>query len=80
MQVALTPEQRRKLDARSKRERKSRSQIVRDALDAYLTSEPRSTFSREETQKVFDATFGSMPNLTVPPRSEWDERARRLGY
>src|SRR2546428_13210341 len=36
-QIYLTAEQRKKLDARRKRERKSLAAVVREAIDAYLS-------------------------------------------
>jgi hypothetical protein len=69
-QVYLSAEQRRKIDARRKREGKTMASIVRDALDAYLDRP-----SSSEVQKILDLTFGSMPDLVVPSRDEW-ERAR----
>lgn len=79
-QISLTAEQRKKLDARCKRERKTLGQVVRDAVDAYLRTEPPSPNpSKRDIQKALDATFGSMPNLVVPSRDEWEERARRIG-
>lgn len=72
-QIYLTAEQRRRLDARRRRERKSLAQLVREAIDAYL-GEPSA-----DVQRVLDETFGSLPNLEVPPRTEWRKRERRLG-
>lgn len=74
-QIYLTAEQRKKIDARRRREHKTLAAIVRDAIDAYLSApEPRPDY-----QKALDETFGSMPDLVVPSRDEWEERARRLG-
>lgn len=73
-QIYLTPEQRKRLDARRKREHKTLAAIVREAIDAYLGTERKTDY-----QKVLDETFGSLPNLEVPSRDEWEERARRLG-
>jgi hypothetical protein len=71
-QIYLTPEQRRRLEARRKRERKTLAAVVREAIDAYLGSE------RTDYQAVLDKTFGSIPDLEVPSRREWDERERRI--
>ena len=74
-QIYLTPEQRQKLDVRRKREHKTLAAVVRDAIDAYLRApEPKADY-----QRVLNETFGSLPDLTVPSRDEWEERARRLG-
>jgi hypothetical protein len=78
-QISLTPEQRKKLDARGKREHKTLAQVVRDAVDAYLRAEPPPRQENKDFQKFLDESFGSMPNLEVPSRDEWDERARRIG-
>jgi hypothetical protein len=66
-QVYLSIEQRRKIDARRKREGKTMASIVRDALDAYLDRP-----SPADIQKILDLTFGSMPELVAPSRNEWD--------
>ncbi len=66
-QIYLTKEQRRRLDARGKREGKSLAALVREALDAYLVER-----SPEDVQAVLDRTFGISPNFTVPSRDEWD--------
>ena len=73
-QIYLTPDQRKRLDARRKREHKTLAAVVREAIDAYLGAEQKTDY-----QKVLDQTFGSLPNLEVPSRDEWEERARRLG-
>jgi len=65
-QVYFTEEQRRQLDARAEREGKTLAEVVREAVDAYLAQAP------PELAVVLDETFGSMPDLEVPPRTEWD--------
>ncbi len=65
-QVYFTEEQRRKLDERAKREGKTLAKVVREAVDGYLAQEPPSL------DTVLNETFGSMPDLEVPARSEWD--------
>lgn len=74
-QIYLTEQQRKALDARRRRERKTLAAVVRDAIDAYL-AEPEPV----DYQAVLDRAFGALPDLKVPPRSEWRKRARRLGY
>ena len=66
-QIYLTKEQRRELDARGKRESRSLAALVREALDAYLAER-----TPEDVQAILDRTFGSMPDLVVPSRDEWD--------
>lgn len=65
-QVYLTSDQRERIDELIKREGKSLAWVVREALDQYLAG-PTSDRGR-----VLDATFGTIPDLEVPPRSEWD--------
>lgn len=63
-QVYLTEEQRRRLDQRGRHEGRSMAAVVRDAVDAYLAAGP-------DPDTALDSTFGSLPNLAVPPRDEW---------
>ena len=65
-QVYFTEEQRRKLDLRAAREGKTLAEVVREAVDAYVTDEPA------DVAAPLDETFGSMPELEVPSRTEWD--------
>ena len=65
-QVYFTEEQRRRLDALAKREGKTLAEVVREAVDAYVSHEPPAL------AVVLEETFGSMPDFEVPPRSEWD--------
>jgi len=64
-QVYFTEEQRRRLDARAEQQGKTLAEVVREAVDAYTDGFP-------DLQVVLSDTFGSMPDLEVPPRSEWD--------
>jgi hypothetical protein len=65
-QVYFTEEQRRELDARAQREGKTLAQVVREAVDAYIAQEP------PKLEVILDESFGSMPELDVPSRDEWD--------
>lgn len=65
-QVYFTADQRRRLDALAEREGKTLAQVVREAVDAYVTEAP------PDLEAVLDGTFGSMPDLELPARSEWD--------
>lgn len=64
-QIYLTAEQRRRLDARMRREGQSLAHVVREALDAYLT-EPVL-----DPDRALEETYGSLPDLEVPSRDEW---------
>lgn len=65
-QVYLTEEQRRKLDALTKREGKTLAQVVREAVDAYTAQPP------SDLESVLDEAFGSMPDLEVSDRTDWN--------
>jgi Ribbon-helix-helix protein, copG family len=65
-QVYLTEEQRRGLDELARERGASLAELVREAVHAYLNE------SRLDLDSVLDETFGALPNLTVPSRSEWD--------
>jgi len=64
-QVYFTEEQRRSLDALAKREGKTLAAVVREAVDAYIAP-------AADLDVVLDETFGSMRELEVPARGEWD--------
>jgi predicted transcriptional regulator len=65
-QIYLTEDQRAALDRIRKRKDLTLAAVVRDAIDDYL--------SREDVSlaEALDSTFGTMPDLEVPPRDEWD--------
>jgi hypothetical protein len=63
-QIYLTAEQRQRLDARAKKEGKTLAQLIREAVDAYISS--------DDFDYVLKQTFGMSPDFEVPPRSEWD--------
>jgi hypothetical protein len=67
-QVYLTAEQRRRLDEIARRERKAMAEVVREAIDAFLSAAPA------DPKAALDATFGLTPDLVVPSRDEWDRR------
>jgi predicted DNA-binding protein len=67
-QVYLTAEQRRKLDELSARSGATLAELVRAAVDEYLTEQ------HVDLKVALDASFGSMPDLEVPSRHEWNRR------
>jgi predicted DNA-binding protein len=68
-QIYLTKDQRARIERIRRREGKSLAEVVREALDAYLDER------QPDLQAALDATYGAMPNLSIPSREEWD-RAR----
>lgn len=68
-QIYLTEDQRRRLDARGRRAGAPMAKLIREAVDAYLTDD------RPDADTVLDETFGSLPDLEIPARAEWDRGA-----
>jgi Arc/MetJ-type ribon-helix-helix transcriptional regulator len=68
-QVYLTQDQRDRIEELRARDGRSLAEVIRAALDAYLT---RREPTLEELQGALDETFGSMPDLQAPGRAEWD--------
>jgi hypothetical protein len=64
--AALTGEQQARLEERARREGRSVPELVREAVDSYLGA------VIADPNAVLDGTFGSLPDLRVPGRSEWD--------
>jgi Arc/MetJ-type ribon-helix-helix transcriptional regulator len=73
-QVYLTEDQRREIEQLRARDGRTLAEVIRAALDEYLaTHGPAAKETRRaEMQRAFDAAFGSMPDLEVPLREEWD--------
>jgi hypothetical protein len=66
-QIYLTKEQRSLIDAECERTGASLAEVIRAAIDEHLGRR-----SNEEYQKVLDQTFGSIPGMPYPDRSEWN--------
>ncbi len=64
-QIYLTADQRKRLDERRRRERRTLAELVREAVDAYLAD--RSV----DPATALDSTFGALPKFEVPSRDEW---------
>jgi len=65
-QIYLTDDQRRLLDARGRRTGAPMARLIREAVDAYLAD------GRADPQAALDETFGTLPDLVLPDRDEWD--------
>lgn len=65
-QIYLTADQRKRLDERRRRERRTLAQLVREAVDAYLADQSA------DPATALDSTFGALPKLEVPSRDEWE--------
>lgn len=68
-QIYLTDEQRRRLDERGRRTGAPMARLIREAVDVYLAD------GRPDTDAVLDETFGTLPDLELPSRDEWDRDA-----
>ncbi len=65
-QIYLSAEQRRRIDSIVEAEGVSLAAVVRRALDAYLDA------AAPAAEVTLASTFGSIPNLVTPDRSEWE--------
>ena len=61
-QIYLTGEQRRRLDARSRRTGATLARMIREAVDAYLIEDAPSLAA------ALDDTYGSLPQLELASR------------
>ncbi len=64
-QVYLTADQRRRVDEIARAEGVTLAEVVRRALDAYLSAE-------RDARADLAATFGADPRAGAPSRDEWD--------
>jgi Arc/MetJ-type ribon-helix-helix transcriptional regulator len=73
-QVYLTQEQRDRIEELRAHDGRTLAEVIRTALDEYLTTHGRAAEEarRAEMQRVFDETFGSIPDLEYPDRDEPD--------
>jgi hypothetical protein len=67
-QIYLTDEQRARLDAVARRDRRSLAEVIREAVDLFLGE------VAPDPDEVLEDTFGSAPGLEAPPRGEWSRR------
>jgi len=65
-QIYLTDNQRRLLDARGRRTGAPMARLIREAVDAYLGND------RADAQAALDEAFGTLPDLALPGRDEWN--------
>lgn len=67
-QIYLDEDQDRRLAARARADGVTKSAVIREAVDQFLKRRSR----RADMQAHLDATFGSMRDIEVPDRDEWD--------
>jgi hypothetical protein len=68
-QIYLTDDQRRRLDVRGRRTGAPMARMIREAVDVYLADD------RPDARAALDETFGTLPDLDLPSREEWDRGA-----
>lgn len=65
-QLYLTEEQRRRLDDMGRRKGRKMAEMVREAVDAFLTA------PATDVASALERTFGAAPRIEVPSRDEWE--------
>jgi hypothetical protein len=68
-QIYLTDDQRRRLDARGRTTGAPMARLIREAVEAYLVDD------KVDIEAALDETFGTLPELALPSRDEWDRGA-----
>jgi len=68
-QIYLTDRQRRALDGRGRRTGAPLARMIREAVDVYLADD------RPDPDAALDEAFGTLPDLELPNRDEWDRGA-----
>lgn len=67
-QIYIDDDQDRLLERRAKAAGTTKSALIRRAIDAFLMRKRETS----ELERILDETAGSMPDLQVPSRDEWD--------
>lgn len=78
-QIYLDDELRQRIDRARARGGGTMAEVVREALDVYLTRQEREARPLAETAEAWVGGWRGEPTLD-DARSGLDERARRLGY
>ena len=72
-QIYLTADQRAQLDERVAAEGRPLAELIREAVDAYLSASEQTGAA-----EALAATYGAVPDAEAPPRSEWSDREAHL--
>jgi predicted transcriptional regulator len=67
-QIYLDDEQDARLEKRARASGRTKSALIRDAINRFLAREP----APRELQAALEETAGALPDLEVPDRGEWD--------
>ena len=65
-QIYLTRQQRDKLDVLAADRGTTLANVIRDAIDAFLTED------KPDIARALADTFGKLPDLDLPSRNEWN--------
>ena len=65
-QVYLTERQRARIDELAAADGVTMAEVIRRALDAYLSNE------MPDAASALERTFGAVPDASAPDRDEWD--------
>ena len=67
-QIYIEDDQDTRLERRAQVEGRTKSALIRDAIDQYLARRSR----KADVRIALDRTFGAVPGLEVPSRDEWE--------
>ncbi len=67
-QIYLDEEQDRRLRKRARATGKTKSALIRDAIDRLLSRER----TPSELESALEETAGALPGITLPERADWD--------
>ena len=68
-QIYLTDDQRRRLDAKGRLSGAPLARMIREAVDVYLADD------QPDPDEALNETFGTLPDLELPSRDEWERGA-----
>ena len=68
-QIYLTDDQRRRLDAKVRLTGAPLARMIREAVDVYLADD------QPDPDEALNETFGTLPDLELPSRDEWERGA-----
>lgn len=71
-QIYLSRDQRDELDRIAAREGASLAELIREAVDEYLSSRPAGI------DEALEVSFGAAPDAAMPSRAEWKRRESEL--
>lgn len=67
-QIYLDDDQDRRLARRARASGRTKSALIREAIDRLLSKEPLAS----DLTSALDETFGAVPRISAPAREDWD--------